>query len=402
MNRWLASTLILSLAACLAGCAPSEDESLPNGLLFALSVFETGADGSSVTLPARAGILVHREGVWDYRSIEDADSNVFHKVMAYEPEAGAGGVLTLGGTRAIIKLWRRGADPEILWEEDFGGKFSRMRDAELADLYGDGSTVIAVATHDQGVVAVVRPDGSGGYTVEELDRQPNTIVHEIEVGDLDGDGVIEIYATPSAPNKLDGTPQPGEVVRYVPAKEEGRVVVAALGDRHAKEILVTDVDGDGRDELYASIEAVSGGQVEIRRYDAETDPESGGVIIAEIPDSLCRFLTAGDLDGDGRQEMVAAAHKSGLWLLRPGENPRELWSREAIDSDSSGFEHASILTDLDGDGTDELYVASDSHGEIRRYVWRDGQPEREVLYSHPGDFKGFTWNVMPIPVGLIP
>ena len=100
--------------------------------------------------------------------------------------------------------------------------------------------------------------------------------------------------------------------------------------------------------------------------------------------------------------MVAAAYKSGLWLLRPGENPLEAWSREAIDSDSAGFEHASILTDLDGDGTDELYVASDNHGEIRRYVWRDGQPEREVIYSHPGGLKGFTWNIMPIPVELIP
>ncbi|MCP4664580.1 MAG: VCBS repeat-containing protein, partial [bacterium] len=144
-----------------------------------------------------------------------------------------------------------------------------------------------------------------------------------------------------------------------------------------------------------------GGQVEILRYDADTDPE-GGVTIAEIPDSLCRFLTAGDLDGDGRREMVAAANKSGLWLLRPGDSPQERWSREAIDSDSSGFEHASILTDLDGDGTDELYVASDDHGEIRRYVWRDGQPEREVIYAHPGGLKGFTWNIMPVPVELIP
>ncbi|MCP4663810.1 MAG: VCBS repeat-containing protein, partial [bacterium] len=212
MNRWLASVLTLSLAACLAGCAPSEDaepsgrESLPNGLLLALAVLETGADGKPLPQPARVGILVYREGVWDYRSIEDPDSIVFHKAMAYEPGAGAGGVLTLGGSRAIVKLWRQGTEPEILWEEDFGGKFSRMRDAELADVYGDGSAAIVVATHDQGVVAVVRPDGSGGYTVEELDRQPNTIVHEIELGDLDGDGVIEIYATPSAPNKLDGTP----------------------------------------------------------------------------------------------------------------------------------------------------------------------------------------------------
>ena len=31
-------------------------------------------------------------------------------------------------------------------------------------------------------------------------------------------------------------------------------MVADLGDRHAKEILVGDVDGDGTDELYVSVE----------------------------------------------------------------------------------------------------------------------------------------------------
>ena len=77
----------------------------------------------------------------------------------------------------------------------------------------------------QGVVAVVRPTAEG-YEVEEIDHDPGTFVHEIEIGDLDGDGVPEIYATPSLPNKLDGTPQPGSVVRYVPARGEGRTVVA--------------------------------------------------------------------------------------------------------------------------------------------------------------------------------
>ena len=50
-------------------------------------------------------------------------------------------------------------------------------------------------------------------------------------------------ATPSEPNRLDGgAAQRGEVVRYVPATGEGRVVVADLGDRHAKEILVVSED----------------------------------------------------------------------------------------------------------------------------------------------------------------
>ena len=276
-----------------------------------------------------------------------------------------------------------------------------MRDLEVADVNGDGFTDIVVATHDQGVVAVLYGDANGTFTATELDAEPNTFVHEVEVGDLDGNGVLEIYATPSLPNKLDGTPQPGFVTRYVPGSEEGRAVVADLGDRHAKEILVDDVDGDGTDELYVSVEAVAGGRVEILRFDADTDPAEG-MLITSLGDTLTRFLTAGDIDGDGIKEMVAAANKSGLWLLRPGDNARAEWSIESIDRNSGGFEHAAILTDLDGDEVDELYVANDNAGEINRYVWADGAPVKETLYTHPEGLSGFTWNIMPVPVELVP
>jgi hypothetical protein len=406
MKPILAAVLCSFFVLTLSGCAGKEEsvitaEPLPNGLLLAMAVLDTDESGKPVPLPAQAGILTREESGWTYRNFEDQDSNVFHKVMVYEPTPGHAGILTLGGTRAMVKLWRKGAPPELIWEKDFGGKFSRMRDAEVADVYGDGSAAVAVATHDQGVVAVIRPDGSGGYQVEELDHQKDTFVHEVEIGDIDGDGVLEIYTTPSEPNRFDGTAQPGKVFRYVPAAGEGRTLAADLGDRHAKEILVEDVDGDGTDELYVSVEAVTGGQVEILRFDADTDPSSGKTI-AELPDNLCRFLTAGDVDGDGKKEMVAATHKSGLWLLRPGVDPKSRWEVVSVDKDSAGFEHAAILTDLDGDGIDELYVASDEHKEVRRYVWEGGSPVREVIYSHPENVSIFTWNIMPVPVELIP
>lgn len=405
----LRSTLLLTIASImiLGSCGQASSptptapaaEPLPNGLLLGLAVLEKGADGRPVPQPAQLGILTSDGATWTYRTIDDPDSNVFHKAMVYTSATGDSSILTAGGTKAMLKLWPTSGEPQLLWEKDFGGKFSRMRDVEVGDIDGNGTPVIAVVTHDQGVVALIRPDGAGGFTAEEIDAEPNTIIHEVELGDLDGDGVLEVYATPSLPNKLDGTPQPGEVVRYVPAKGEGRVVVADLGDEHAKEILVEDVDGDGTDELYVSIEAVAGGQVEIRRYDAGTDP-NGGTLVAKLEDKLCRFLTAGDLDGDGVLEMVAAANKSGLWLFTPTADGE--WSKQSIDRASSGFEHAAILTDLDGDGTDELYVANDSAAEVNRYVLKDGLFEKETLYRHPAGLSGFTWNIMPFPVDLMP
>ena len=402
-NQIIVGAAVSLAAVLLSSCGGGESgggslADADHALLLSMAVLGKNEDGSPKPLPARMGILVERQGEWSSHFIEDPDSNVFHKAMAYQPAGGGGGILTFGGTKAIVKLWKPDGTQEVLWEEDFGGKLSRMRDAEVGDVYGDGTAAIAVATHDQGVVAVIRPDPSGGFVVEELDREEETVVHEIELGDLDGDGTLEIYATPTAPNKVDGTPQPGKVVRYVPAAGEGRVEVVDLGDRHAKEILVVDLDGDGRDELYVSVEAVSGGQVEIRRYDADSDPTAKN-IVATLDDRLCRFLTAGDVDGDGSKEMVAATHKKGLWLLRPAA---EGWTKELIASDSSGFEHASILLDLDEDGREELYVASDQQKEVRRYSWTENGWEWETLLTYTDDLGRFTWNVMPVPVELLP
>lgn len=382
-----------------------EPDALPQGIVLALAQFVT-KDGKPVPGPARLEFLTREGGAWKTSVLEDPDGNVFHKAMVYD--GGDGPVLlTMAGSRAAVKTWRPGETglvPETAWEEDFGGRFSRMRDAEVGDLFGDGGAAIAVATHDQGVVAVLRPEADG-FSVTEIDRKPDTFVHEIEIGDVDGDGVLEVYATPSEPNRLDGSPQSGAVVRYVPSRGEGPTVVADLGHRHAKEILVDDVDGDGRDELYVSVEGHMVNKqlvdpVEIRRYEAGTPPDAGEVI-ATIDDRLTRFLTAGDVDGDGNKELVAASFKQGIWLFRPSTGGGA-WRSEQLDADSGGFEHAAILTDLDGDGTDELYVASDDDKEVRRYRWVDGRAVRDTIYVRPDDRPIFTWNLMPVPLELVP
>ena len=184
------------------------------------------------------------------------------------------------------------------------------------------------------------------------------------------------------------------------------MVVADLGERHAKEILVHDIDGNGKDELYVIVEGQKdpGGRgllhrTEIRRYEADTPPDEG-VVIAELNDRLGRFLTPSDLDGDGKKEIVAALFAKGVWWLRPGEDPTQPWRKKAIDRRSSSFEHATIALDLDEDGKQELYVASDNDGQIRRYVWNGRRLVKEVIYEREGERSILTWNIMPIPLEL--
>jgi hypothetical protein len=351
----------------------------------------TGPDGKATSVPGPAKLVIVRrsESGWKPVVLEDSDSNVFHKALPWD-----GGVLTIGGTQALLRTWRF-ADgqwtADTHWNPKFGGKFDRLRDVERGDVDGDGKDELVIATHDQGVIVVVHPDEN--WRVEEVDRTPDTFVHEIEIGDVDGDGVPEFFATPSAPNKLDQE-QPGEVrmYRHTPQGWQ-KSIVDAPGDTHAKEILTADVDRDGVAELYVSWEgAVGPGNTLVRPVTVKQyrwkDGKPVGTVVGTVPDRLMRAMAAGDVNGDGTTDLVAGAMSSGLWLF---EQSPEGWKRTQIDAASSGFEHPVLLADLDGDGALELYVASEDQQELRQYRWKNGTFEKAVVMPlRKGDI---TWNL---------
>lgn len=341
---------------------------------------------------------------WFDEVLEDEGSNVFHKAMWWND-----GILTIAAGQigfdppkpAQLRHWRKSGDtwePTTLWEQTWGGKFQRLRDIELGDLDGDGKDDMAIATHDMGVVAVGRHGADGTWTFVEMDQQADTFVHEIEIGDVDGDGKNEFYATPSARNKASGESQPGGVVRY--DYKDGKFVrseVVSWEETHAKEILVHDVDGDGVAELYVVREAHTvkdGGKIQVKEPVKLLRMEKQGqgwkeTVVAEIDDQQARFLVPGDVNHDGKTDLLLAGYKSGLWLLELQEDGS--FAKTLIDPTSSGFEHATHVADLNDDGKLEIYVASDDQKELRRYEWTGKDFERTRISGLPE--RHITWNI---------
>ena len=364
-------------------------------LLVTQSEFKANDEGKYTVPDAAVMLLVTHDGTkWTTEKIVDKESNVFHKALQYGKE----GILTLGAADAYLKLWtKQGAEwtSKTLWNPSFGGKHNRLRDFEIADFDGDGKDDLAIATHDQGVVAVAWKTDEG-FKTEELDRKENTFVHEIEIGDLDGDGKKEIFATPSDPNTASGVEQGGAVLRYSwNGKKFVKSEVVKFDERHIKEILVTDLEKDGKEELYAVLEAEMGPDasivkpVEIRRFDYK-DGKFESSSVATINDRLCRFLVSGDVDGDGDNELVAASFSSGIWVI---EKEGEHWKSNCIEPNTGGFEHAIYLADLDGNGKVELYVGDDKHGALKRYEYQDGGYESAEIQKRLIPSKAMVWNI---------
>ncbi|MEZ4316597.1 MAG: VCBS repeat-containing protein [Myxococcota bacterium] len=370
------------------------------GLILVQARFEK-VGGSPKPKPATMWLFRTDGQNWYEELVEDPASNVFHKGVWWRD-----GILTIGAMEARLTHWKHEGDtwkPTVLYKQSWGGKFDRLRDLEIADVTGDGKEDLVLATHDFGVVAVGTENADGSWAFAEMDKKADTFVHEIEIGDVDGDGVAEFYATPSDRNKSSGASQPGAVARY--DYRDGafvRSMVVEWEDSHAKEILVTDVDGDGTDELYAvreaHVEVVEGADgkktknriepvkiVRMVKNGATWDEK----VVSTVDDDMMRFLLPADANHDGKTDLVAAGKKSGLWLLEL--QPDGTFQNTLIAGDTGGFEHATHAADLDGDGKVELYVASDDQKELRRYLWDGNKFAKTVISTMPPST--ITWNI---------
>ena len=129
--------------------------------------------------------------------------------------------------------------------------------------------------------------------------------------------------------------------------------------------------------------------VEIRQYIEQSDGTFSKKTAFTLKDEQCRFLVPGDFDHDGTIDLVAAGYHSGLWIARQSE---EGWTTTLIDKDSSGFEHTSYASDIDGDGRVELVVAADNQSSLNIYRWNGSDFDKEKIGEIAPNT--FTWNIV--------
>ncbi len=228
---------------------------------------------------------------------------------------------------------------------------------------------------------------SGGSTSWELVILDAAPPHAAGIGglaaaDIDGDGKTELVAAGN-----------GALLWYRPSTSEKGIIASGSSSTHAKftvGVALEDTDGDGRKEVFVGKQTGEKGGYEtwcILRFKPGTnllDPWEEHVVDSETAGHP-HDIVFGDVDGDGRRELVANAiycAEPGLFVYKAPGNSAGLWKKQAVQNGYSA--EGTVTGDLDGDGKEEIVSGPYWYAAPRAGAF-SGQPWK--AYSLAPDFR---------------
>lgn len=275
----------------------------------------------------------------------------------------------------------------------------------MGDIDGDGKSDIIVANSTSNSISILRNTSTSGSIANTsfaaLINVPTLgSPQSIALSDIDSDGKLDIvvsYGTSQSISIFKNNSTTGSI-------NLATKVDFSTGTTAAYEIAIGDLDGDGKPDIV-------GANFSLKRLNIFRNISSAGVInsssfATRIDSSLGnnspQSVTLGDLDGDGKLDVVCAnsVSQNTISILRNTSTVGSISLAAKVDFATGTNPRSVGIGDLDGDGKLDIVCANNSTGVNSVSVFRNTATSGSITTTSFAANVAFTAGAAPFSVTI--